>query len=106
MHVDLPRALLAAAIVFVINLPLGWMRGGARPLLKVHLPFRRDWSRALGVTLLSLALSLSVAWLACRAGRLRPLFFVPPGVLVGLFAQALAERRRYRSGPLPPVMRG
>ena len=103
MHVDLPRVLMASAVVFGANFPIGWQRGGVRPLLKVHLTFSKPWWKAFAVTLLYAALSLPVVWLTRRGFRLDPWHVWGPALLlVSLFAQAVGERIRYRRSPPPP----
>ena len=103
MNVDLLRLLMAAAVTFAANYPLGWARGGVRPRLKENLTFSKGWWRALGMTLLYLGLSLPTVWLVQRKTRLDPWYAWEPALLlVALVAQAVGERIRYRRNPPPP----
>lgn len=82
-------------LAFVSNLPLGWLRGGVRPKLKI-LPRRSpEWWSALRWTLLYIHLSIPIVAVARRRYALQPWYvYVPLLVAVALIAQAIGEAFR------------
>ena len=92
-----------AAIAFLSNLPLGYLRGGVRPGLR-KLPKRSpEWWSALRWTLLYIHLSIPIVAVARRRYGLQPWYvYVPIFIAVSLIAQALGEQyRKFRDASRP-----
>lgn len=100
----LRHAITVAGICFLINLPLGYLRGGVRPGLKRFPKGSPERRRAFFWTMVYIHLSIPVVALLRRHWGLKPWYvYVPVFVVVALAAQALGERYRLRrDAPEPP----
>ena len=97
MDPGLKRAALVAAISFLTNLPLGYLRGGVRPGLKRFPRKSPEWWSALRWTLLYIHLSIPIVATARRHWGLQPWYlYVPVFIALALAAQALGEAVRKR----------
>ena len=94
------HALLVAAISFLTNLPLGYLRGGVRPGLKRFAKGSKEWKKALFWTMLYIHLSIPIVAVARRHYGLQPWYiYVPVLIAIALAAQALGEALRRRCAP-------
>ena len=89
----MPPAALVAAVSFVTNLPLGWLRGGVRPGLRKFPKFSPDWWKAFAFTMLYIHLSIPVVVYFRRHFGVSP-WWIPALIAVALLAQFLGERFR------------
>ena len=95
MSATLQHAILVGAISFFSNLPLGYLRGGVRPGLRVHPKGSGDWWKAFGMTMLYIHLSIPIVAVARRYWGLQPWYvYVPVFVAIALGAQWIGERIR------------
>ena len=93
MDPALKRAALVAAISFLTNLPLGYLRGGVRPGLKRFPKKSPEWWSALGWTMLYIHLSIPVVVYFRRHFGVSP-WWIPALIAIALAAQALGEQYR------------
>ena len=95
MDPELRNVLAVAAVSFLTNLPLGWLRGGVRPGLKKFPKRSPEWWSALRWTMLYIHLSIPVVVITRRALGVGGLW-IPVLIAVALLAQAVGERWRKR----------
>lgn len=99
------HALMVGAISFLANLPLGYLRGGVRPGLKVHPKRSPAWWKVFGFTMLYVHLSIPIVAVARWHWGLKPWYVhVPVFIAIALFAQWVGElirRRRDASDTVP-----
>ena len=89
------HALTVGVISFLTNLPLGYLRGGARRGLKTHPKRSPAWWKAFGFTTLYIHLSIPIVVVARGHWGLKPWYvYVPIYIGIALFAQWVGEQVR------------
>ena len=92
------HALIVAAISFLSNLPLGYLRWGPRKRMRSVAKRSPEWWKAFAGLMLYIHLSIPIVAGLRRYWHLQPWYwYVPAFVALALLAQAIGERMRKMS---------